>query len=194
MTDRLPDRPDEQHPIVAGLVALVAVGLAVGLVLGGVAVVATKVLGLGGGSSSGADSAEASLYLPDPVPTEEAEEPEVTLGPDETGSPDGSESESSEPEETESAEPTITLAASATEVGSMEAFDLTGVYPKGEGAILTVQRFENGAWVDFPATGSVAGEQFQIPVQSSRVGETRFRVVDSDSGLKSDEVRVTVVG
>lgn len=196
MTDRLPDRPDERHPIVAGLIALVAVGLAVGLVLGGVATVATKVLGLGGDSSAGTSSGEASLYLPDPVPTDEADEPEVTLSPGESESPDASESESesADPEESESAEPTITLAVSATEVGSMEAFDLTGVYPKGEGAILTVQRFENGAWVDFPATGSVAGEQFQIPVQSSRVGETRFRVVDSDSGLKSDEVRVTVVG
>ena len=192
MADRLPDRPSEQHPIVAGLVALVAVGLAVGLVLGTVVVVATKVLGIGGGSSSGTSSSQQSLYLPEPVPTEDLEEPQVTLGSGETESP--SASETTEPTESESPKPEITLAASATQVGPMEPFNLTGVYPTGEGAILTVQRFENGSWVDFPATGSVAGEQFQIPIQSSRVGETRFRVVDSDSGLTSDEVRVRVVG
>jgi hypothetical protein len=192
VAERLPDRPDERHPIVAGLVALVTVGVAVGVVIGGVVLVGSQVLGLGEDSSGGSSSGQASLYLPDPVPTEDLDEPEITLGSGETESPDTSESD--EPEESESAEPEITLAASATEVGSMEPFDLTGVYPKGEGAILTVQRFENGAWVDFPATGSVAGEQFQIPVQSSRAGETRFRVVDTDSGLKSDEVRVTILG
>lgn len=192
MAERLPDRPDERHPIVAGLVALVSVGVAVGVVLGGVVLVGTKVLGLGGDSSPGASSGQASLYLPEPVPTEDVDEPEITLGPGETASP--SDSGSSEPEVSESPKREITLAVSATQVGSMEPFDLTGVYAQGEGAILTVQRFENGAWVDFPATGSVTGEQFQIPVQSSRVGETRFRVVDSDSGLKSDPVTVTVAG
>jgi hypothetical protein len=189
VADRLPDRPTEKHPIVAGLVALVAVGLAVGLILGGVVIVATKVLGLGGDSSPGATSGQASIYLPEPVPTQDVDEPEITL---ESGATESA--EPSEPAESESPEPEITLAVSASQVGSMEPFELTGVYPKGEGAILTVQRFENGAWVDFPATGSVSGERFQIPVQSSRVGETRFRVVDSDSGLTSDEVRVTVLG
>lgn len=192
MADRMPDRPDERHPIVAGLVALVAVGVAVGVVIGAVVLVGTKVLGLGEDSSDGSSSGQATLYLPEPKPTEDLDEPEVTLGSGETESPTAS--ESPEPKGSESPEPSITLAVSATEVGSMEPFELTGVYPQGEGAILTVQRFENGSWVDFPATGSVAGEQFQIPVQSSRLGQTRFRVVDSDSGLKSDEVTITVVG
>jgi len=74
----------------------------------------------------------------------------------------------------------------------MEQFQLTGVYPQGEGAILTVQRMQDGSWVDFPATGSLSGETFQIAVQTSKSGVNRFRVVDSDSGLESDEVRVTV--
>jgi hypothetical protein len=77
-------------------------------------------------------------------------------------------------------------------VGPMQQFDLTGVYPGGEGAILGVQRFQDGQWVDFPATGSVSGGSFQIPVQTSKSGVNRFRVVDSDSDLKSDDVRVTV--
>ena len=74
----------------------------------------------------------------------------------------------------------------------MEQFNLTGVYPGGEGAILTVQRFQDGSWQDFPATGSVSGEAFQIPVQTSQPAVNRFRVVDSDSGLASNEVRVRI--
>ena len=193
MPDELPERPSEQHPIVAGLVALVAVGLAVGLVIGVIVLAGTRLLGLGDDSSAKAGEGRASLYLPTPVKTEHSAEPQATLGSESTQSPEESES-TDQPEESESAEPEITLTASATEVGSMEPFNLTGTYPKGEGAILTVQRFEDGSWVAFPATGSVAGEQFQIPVQSSRVGKTRFRVVDSDTGLKSDEVTVTVLG
>jgi hypothetical protein len=191
--ERLPERPGEEHPIVAGLVALVGVGLVVGLVLGVVAIVGTKVLGLGDGSDGSAGDGQASLYLPKPVKTTAADEPQITLGPGEETPPE-SPAPSDEPTKSESPKREISLAASVTEVAPMEQFLLTGVYPKGEGAILTVQRFENGAWVDFPATGSVTGEQFQIPVQASMPGVNRFRVVDSDSGLKSAEVRVTVSG
>jgi hypothetical protein len=74
----------------------------------------------------------------------------------------------------------------------MEQFDLSGVYPGGEGAILTVQRFQDGGWSDFPATGSVGGGAFQIPVQTSQGGVNRFRVVDTDSHRHSNVVRVTV--
>ena len=43
-----------------------------------------------------------------------------------------------------------------------------------------------------PATGSVSAETFQIPVQTSQPGANRFRVVDSDSGLESNEIQVTI--
>jgi hypothetical protein len=38
----------------------------------------------------------------------------------------------------------------------------------------------------------VSGEAFQIPVQTSQPGVNRFRVVDSDGGLESNEIRVTI--
>ena len=38
---------DERHPIAAGLLALIAVGLTVGLILGGAALAATQVIGSG---------------------------------------------------------------------------------------------------------------------------------------------------
>ncbi|MFC7495178.1 MULTISPECIES: hypothetical protein [unclassified Nocardioides] len=197
MPERLPERPDEEHPILAGLIALVGVGLVVGLVLGVVVVVGTKVLGIGEVSDDTAGDGQASMYLPSPEKTTPADDPQITLAPTgeaAEGSGDDAKKASKEPKATKSPEREISLASSVTEAAPMEQFLLTGVYPGGEGAILTVQRFENGGWVDFPATGSVTGEQFQIPVQASLPGANRFRVVDSDSGLRSAEIRVTVTG
>ena len=74
----------------------------------------------------------------------------------------------------------------------METFDLTGVYPGGEGSILQVQRFTGGSWRDFPVTASVSDETFQTSVATSYSGPNRFRVVDTDTGLESNEVRVTI--
>ena len=61
----------ENRPVLTGLLALVGVALAIG-VLGGVAMlVGVKALGIGGGDSSGSDDAGASatLYLPKPTDT-----------------------------------------------------------------------------------------------------------------------------
>ena len=192
MPERLPQRPLEEHPVAAGLIALVGVGVVVGLILGFVVFAGTKVLGLGDGSEESGADGHATMYLPTPVKTTASSDPQITLAPG--VSPASSEPAAKSPSATKSPEREITLSASVTEATSMQQFELTGLYPQGEGAILTVQRFEGGAWVDFPANGSVAGEQFQIPVQTSRPGVNRFRVVDSDSGLQSGEVRVTVTG
>ena len=197
MPESPPDRPREEHPILAGVVALVGVGIAVGLVLGLVVLAGTKLIGLGGDSQDASASSRASMYLPKPVKTSAANEPQITLAPG-TGTGPGSGSQSDDPsdEPTASKSPMskITLSASATAVSPMEQFLLAGEYPQGEGAILTVQRFEDGGWRDFPATGSVQGGSFQIPVQASLPGVNRFRVVDSDSALKSEEVRVAIGG
>lgn len=192
MPERLPQRPLEEHPVAAGLIALVGVGVVVGLILGFVVFAGTKVLGLGEGTEESGADGHATMYLPTPVKTTASSDPQITLAPG--VSPASSEPAAKSPSATKSPEREITLSASVTETTSMQQFELTGLYPQGEGAILTVQRFEGGAWVDFPANGSVAGEQFQIPVQTSRPGVNRFRVVDSDSGLQSGEVRVTVTG
>ena len=74
----------------------------------------------------------------------------------------------------------------------MEQIDLTGVYPGGEGAILQVQRFEGGSWQDFPVTVSVSDGTFSTYVQTGQGGVNRFRVVDTDSGKPSNEVKVTI--
>lgn len=194
MAEQLPDRDGGDHPVMTGLLALVGVALAVGLVLGAVVLVGTKLVGLGGGSGDGSADGVASMYLPSPVKTSDLDEPQITLA---TESPSGSGSPTQTSESpTASATPKreITLAASTTEVSPMEQFQLTGIYEKGEGAILRVERFEGGAWRQFEATGSVAGGSFQIPILTGHVGVNRFRVVDSDSGLESGEVRIRVTG
>ena len=69
------------RPVITGLVALVGVAVVVGLLTGLAAIVGTRIIGLGGesDSSAGEPREEQSLYLPDPVRTEEEGGPLVTL-------------------------------------------------------------------------------------------------------------------
>ena len=191
MTDR--DHPvDEQHPVVFGLLALVGVGIVVGLIAGVAALAGAHVLGVEGGGSAAGTTAEKSMYLPKPQPTTSPTGPEITLAPGEESSGGSGHSQPAHPGKSKSPEHQISLQAGENSVGPMENIDLTGVYPGGEGAILRVQRFENGAWSDFPVTASVSNETFTTYVQTSQQGLNKFRVVDTDSGLASNAVRVTI--
>lgn len=186
------ERPEERegHPVLAGLLALVGVGIAVGLLLGGVALAATSVLGLHDNSDTSSTTSRQSMYLPRPSPTTAASGPLVTLIAQPSGS--ASSGPGHEPSKSDSPKMRISLSASQTAVAVMEQIDLTGVYPGGEGAILQVQRFTDGAWGDFPVTASVSNETFATYVQTSQGGINRFRVVDTDTGLISNEIHVTV--
>lgn len=190
MIDRL---RDEDHPVLTGFIALVAVGLVVGLVLGGVALGATRVLGVGGEDTTSTASDDTDFFLPKPSLTDGPSGPLITLAPEQG---DSSESASSRPEpeeteETEDAEGEITLNVGQSTVGVMQNIDLTGVFPGGEGAVLQVQKF-SGGWQDFPVTAVVSNETFATYVQTSSLGVNRFRVVDSETGTASNEVKVTV--
>ena len=193
----MPDREvqEQDHPVIAGLVALVGVGLAVGLIAGLAALVGVQVLGVGdAGASDGATGAQ-SLYLPEPEPTQAESGPLITLAPEEEASRSGGTGaqEPEKPEESEKKpEKEISLSASQTAVSAMEQIDLTGVYPGGEGAILQVQRFTSGSWQNFPVTVSVSDETFSTYVQTSQSGVNRFRVVDTDTEEVSNEVKVTI--
>ncbi|TWG94069.1 hypothetical protein L615_005900000070 [Nocardioides sp. J9] len=196
--------PQYDRPVLNGLVALVAVGLGVGLVLALVALVGTKVLGLdgdGGGSAAGGSTARESMYLPSPVETTGSSGPLITLHTEdpnavETESSDAEESE--EPEETESPESEspkpgeISLQAAKTNVSSGERIYFSGVYPGGEGAILWVQRWQDGSWADFPASVGVTNGTFSSYIFTGVSGLNRFRVIDRDDGTVSNEIRVRV--
>lgn len=199
----MPDREvqEKDRPVIAGLVALVGVGLAVGLIAGLAALVGVQVLGVGDAGASGEATGAQSLYLPTPKPTQAASGPLITLAPEpsqggKAGGGGGSESEETDKpkkkKKDKDKDTEISLSASQTSISPMEQLDLTGVYPGGEGAILQVQRFTDGSWTDFPVTVPVSDETFATYVQTSQAGPNRFRVVDTESGLQSNEVKVAV--
>ncbi len=176
----------EGHPVISGLAALAGVGVVVGLLISGGALAASSMFGLSGGDDDGTASSQQSMYLPKPSATASATGPLVTLQP-------GQET----PVATDTAASTtpdfpISLSAAHTEVGQMEEIYLTGVYPGGEGAIVQVQRLENGKWEDFPVDAVVSGETFSTYVQTAQTGVNRFRVRDTDSDQFSNEVRVKI--
>ena len=187
------------RPVLTGLLALVGVALAVGLVLGLVAVAGARIAGLGGGQDGSQGTAQRSMYMPEPSKTSSPSGPLITLAPGETRAPSSGSSPASpahQPRNSKHAKKPkkskISLSAGATSVAPMQQIDLTGVYPGGEGAILQVQRFTNGAWQDFPVTVSVSNQTFSTYVQTSQTGQNRFRVVDTDSGMASNPVRVQI--
>jgi len=196
--------PRADRPVLNGLVALVAVALGVGLLVGLVVLVGAKVLGIGGsdGDTAADTPVRQSMYLPTPAKTDEPSGPLITLhtqDPDETdtagsGSTDeptgDPTSESTESESPKAGE--ISLQAQQTDVASGERIYFSGVYPGGEGAILRVQRWENGGWAEFPASVGVTNGTFSSYVFTGVAGLNRFRVIDSDSGTVSNEIRVNV--
>ncbi len=192
MVDMSDQNPTERHPVVTGLIALVSVGLVVGLIAGVAALVGTHVLGLSDAqASSGGGGGKATLFLPKPEKTQSPSGPLITLAPGET--PTDTSSEPAEPSDSATKQETrISLSAGETSVSAMQQIDLTGIYPAGEGAILRVQRFESGHWQDFPVTASVSNQTFSTYVQTSRPGVNKFRVIDTDTRLASNPVRVTV--
>jgi hypothetical protein len=172
---------DEKHPIAAGFVALVGVGLVVGLLLGVVTLGVSRVLGLGGDDGPSTEAAGPSLYLPTPKATGATS----AAPPTPSGTPTAAATRKPRPKG-------ITLKAGSTSVSAMERIDLTGTYEGGNGAVLQVQRIEGKRWEDFPVTVSVSGRTFSTYVQTGRSGAQKFRVRDSDSGRVSNAVTVTV--
>lgn len=174
------------RPVLLGLGALAGVSLLVGGLVAIVALGVVGVTGLGGSSASG-PSVAPSLYMPPLNAT--------------TGTPDPSGPASSSPavpvpSTTQTTRPRrktkrITLTAYPRNVRPSERINLTGVYPRAEGASLQVQRFEHG-WVDFPTRATVRGGIFATYVLTGRSGDSRFRMYDAAAGRASNPVTVTV--
>ncbi|MFT4287711.1 hypothetical protein [Nocardioides sp.] len=185
---------DEKHPVAAGLTALVAVGLAVGLAIGAIALLASHVLGIGDDDTAteATGGAGESLYLPDLTDIERPSGPLITLATEATSVA----TTSSEPAAPTSSEVPqgITLQAGSDSVGSMDRIDLSGVYPGGEGAVLQVQRRSAGdkKWETFPVDATVTGGSFSTYVQTGRSGAQEWRVKDTATGEVSNVVTVTV--
>lgn len=172
----------EKRPVLIGLIALVGVAVALGLLAGLAVMVGVNVAGVGDTSSAGSTSdASPTFRLPRPSDTSSTVPP-----------PEATESSPTEQPTSEAPAEAISLSSAQQSVSPMQQIDLTGTYQSGEGSILQVQRFENGAWSDFPVTMSVSGGTFATYVQTAQVGDNKFRVVDTDSQAASNEVTVTV--
>ena len=180
---------DEQRPVLAGLVALVGVALAVGLVAALTVVGGAHLLGLGGGrADGGAGAAGETMYLPRPQKTQPASGPSITLGSSPTSS-----SPSQSPRLHTQPKKQISLQAGEQSVAPMGRIDLTGTYPGGEGAVLNVQKFSNGSWQGFySVSATVTNGTFSTYIQTGTPGINRFRVVDSDTNVPSNQIKVTI--
>ncbi|MDP9821529.1 hypothetical protein J2S59_001338 [Nocardioides massiliensis] len=199
------EHPDEQEwwrPVASGLGALVAVSLAIGLVVGLVALGATRILG--GGDDVAATTADAPRRELPEVEISGEDRPDLHLRPS-PRTPDGEDEtegaddeatddvDEAEDEEDADAEPEIILSASPTQVSAMGRIDLTGVYPGAEGVTVEVQRRVDGRWESFSGvTANVSGGTFSTWVQTGRTGPNRFRVYDASADLASKPVTVVV--
>ncbi len=184
----LNDDPSTGRVLATALAAMAGVSVLVGLAIGGVVVGVVDVAGLGEAKAE-SDGAPASLYLPDYQPTE-------TPGASPSTAPDGSASATPSPTATKKpAVPPrerIRLTMAPQQVPAGGRIDVSGTYPAGDGAVLSIQRREGSSWVDFPVTATVTGGSFQTWIQTSRTGVSRFRVTDPAAGRASNVVRVTV--
>lgn len=180
---------DENRPVIAGLLALVSVAVAVGLIAAVALLAGTRMLGLTGGHAVVGGDAGATLYLPPPQKTSSPSGPTITLGSEPTQS-----ASSSVPSPTiRKPKKQISLQAGQTSVAPMARIDLTGTYPGGEGAVLNVQKFSNGSWQDFySVSATVTNGTFTTYIQTGTPGINRFRVVDSDTHLSSNQVTIRI--
>jgi hypothetical protein len=180
---------DENRPVIAGLLALVGVAVAVGLVAAVAVVAGAHVLGLGGGHAANvAGDPGASMLVPRPKKTPPASGPSITLGSEPSSSPTSTKSPT-----IHKPKKRISLQAGQTSVSPMGRIDLTGTYPGGEGAVLNVQKFSNGSWQDFYSiSATVTNAQFSTYIQTGTPGLNRFRMIDSDTHVASNQVRVSI--
>lgn len=182
MSEPLSDR-ERQERIVAAVLKVLGVALAIGLVVGLGTWAVVKALGL--------DSTQVVSLGPGPV------QPRDSLPT--TALPEPSRSDQPAP----APSPTLTntvpdgvtdlvLSASPSTAGPMERINLTGQWPGHDAVSLLVQRYEDGAWVDFGVQVQVRVGSYATYVMTGREGENRFRVFDPNSDTASNEVAVTI--
>lgn len=157
------------------VLGLVAVGVVVGLLVGGLGLAAVRTADIG--------AAEETKAAERPEPSAEPTEAEPTTEPTPT------------PRERPTRDPDrALLRASPTQVGPFEQIDLTGRMPEvGAGVTLQVQRLLGGTWSDFPVnpvTGD--GGQFSTFVETGQAGRNVFRLTDPTSGATTPRVAVSV--
>lgn len=157
------------------VLGLVAVGVVLGLLVGGLGLAAVRTADLG--------TDEETTSAPRSEPTEEPSQTEAPPEPTE------------EPSERPTRDPDqAVLRVAPQQVGTFDQIDLTGRIPEvGAGVTLQVQRRMGGVWTDFPVnpvTGD--GGTFSTFVQTGQAGRNVFRLVDPTSGAATPGAGVEV--
>jgi hypothetical protein len=175
------DESNWQKQLLIGVVMLLIVGGAIGVVL---AVAGLKAADLAGiGETGPSTPSDQRLHIPRNVATS-------------TPAPSAPETQaSSAPTAPASRRPPrhlISLALSPASVGAFDKINLSGSYRAPDGTTLQIQRRENGVWSDFPAVTHVSGGRFATYVVTGHTGLNLFRVSDQTSGRFSNPAAVTV--
>lgn len=188
---------EEENPVLSGLVALVAVAVVVGLLAGIAVLLGTRLIGISGDTNLASDepAAGATMYLPDPVETERADDPAITLLPTETATRKPRKGRPA-PTRTKAApgssDAELNLSASPLSAGVGESVMLSGTYVNGEGSVIDIWRkVDNGNWEEFNVDAYVSGGVFQVNVQSYQPGRVQWKVRDESNKVESDPVTVT---
>ncbi len=194
--------------LAGALVAVVAVGLVIGGVLGAVAYSTARVAGLveeraqvskpaaAESEIAGHVSAEVSPSATPPAPAEveqdgsgqgkAAKDKKAAGGKKAAKHPRGKK------DAARAGKRRPTLSASPRDVRRMGRINLVGRYPGHGGARLAVQRLERGRWVRFPVSATVRSGRYRTWVASGQRGVNRFRVVDIRTRRASEPVTVRV--
>jgi len=166
--------------VLAGLAALVTVGVVLGLLL---AWASTEVLDATGIADDGSNPSEPVLELPPDAAT--------STGPTGNG-PGSTEPTSATPRPSPSGDGTLTASPEAAD--SFEQVTLSGRLPGvAAGTSLQVERREGGSWVTFPVTVTTdASGGFSTFVELGQVGPNELRLVLPGSTRSTPQVTVTV--
>ena len=160
------------------VLGLVALGVVLGLLVGGLGLAAMRSAGL-----SGADSTDSATTEPTPDPPTASESQTVEPSPTE------------DPETRRTPRNRPTLTASPSAVGLSEEIYLTGRFPQlAAGVTLQVQRRESGTWLDFADVTATTQEDgsFSTYVLTGQAGTNTFRLLAEVTGDATQPVQVQV--
>jgi hypothetical protein len=159
------------------VLGLVAVGVVLGLLVGGLGLAAMRSAGLSGPEPTDSSTTE-------PAPDRSTARQSQTVEPSPT-----------EGKPTRRPRNQVKLTASPTAVGLLEEITLTGRFPGlTSGVTLQVQRREDGTWTDFADVTATTQEDgsFSTYVLTGQAGTNEFRLLAEATGEATPPVRVQV--
>lgn len=194
----------EDRPVAAGVRALLLVAVLGGILAAGAVAVALKTSAITGDRA--AFDSGMTLQMPPFTPEPNQLQPVVlpSVAPTASATPTDSYTDSSGPGSSFSSQPLPSDQAGVFPINLQSGernvtilLDLSGTYPQGEGAVLQVQRFVNGAWVDFAPPGQtgefvVGGGLFSGSITPTGKGPQQFRVRNISNTDVSNSVAVNV--